>query len=156
MVMRIYFSHQAGFSLIELMIVIAIIAVLSAVAVPQYQDYMTRAKWTVNLTEVEQVKLAITDCLYAEGGQVNACDTSEKLGFGNALTTPSHANSINISSAASSIALAVIGNSSAANCRIDITASINNGAVAWAAANAANNGSTCTRRKTGVTAMMVN
>ncbi|MDP1776630.1 MAG: prepilin-type N-terminal cleavage/methylation domain-containing protein, partial [Moraxellaceae bacterium] len=39
--MRIYFSHQAGFSLIELMIVIALIAVLSAVAVPHYQDYMT-------------------------------------------------------------------------------------------------------------------
>ncbi|MDP1540719.1 MAG: pilin [Moraxellaceae bacterium] len=154
--MRIYFSHQAGFSLIELMIVIAIIAVLSAVAVPQYQDYMTRAKWTVNLTEVEQVKLAVTDCLYAEGGQVTACDTSEKLGFGNTLTAPSHASSINISSNANSIALAVIGNPSAADCRIDITANVASGAVTWSAANVANNGNTCTRRKTGVTVVAAN
>lgn len=151
--MCIYFSKQTGFSLIELMIVIAIIAVLSAVAVPQYQDYMTRAKWTVNLTEVEQVKLAITDCLYAEGGQVSACNTAEKLGFGNALTAPSHASSLNITSDTSSINLSVIGNPAAADCRIDIAANVSSGTVTWSASNAANNGTTCTRRKTGVTAV---
>ena len=55
--------NQQGFSLIELMIVVAIIAVLSAVAVPQYQQYLTRAKWSVNLTQIEPVKLAIAECL---------------------------------------------------------------------------------------------
>lgn len=151
--MRINPIKQKGFSLIELMIVIAIIAVLSAVAVPQYQDYMTRAKWTVNLTEVEPVKLAVTDCLYAEGGQVSACNTAEKLGFGSALTVPSHASSLNISSDTSTINLSVIGNSAAADCRINISANVSSGTVIWSATNATNNGTTCTRRKTGVTAV---
>ena len=151
--MRINPIKQTGFSLIELMIVIAIIAVLSAVAVPQYQDYMTRAKWTVNLTEVEPIKLAVTDCLYAEGGQVSACNTPEKLGFGNALTAPSHASSVNMSSDTSTISLSVIGNAAAADCRINISANVSSGTVIWSAANAANNGTTCTRRKTGVTAV---
>ncbi len=149
-------GSQQGFSLIELMIVIAIIAVLSAVAVPQYQDYMTRAKWTVNLTELESVKLAITDCLHAESGQINACDSAEELGFGGALMVPSHASSLTISSTAERINLALIGSASAANCRVDVAANIINGAITWSSTNTLNNDVTCERRKTGVSTLVAN
>lgn len=57
---------QQGFTLIELMIVVAIIGVLAAVAVPSYNNYTKRAKFTEVITATAPFKLAVQEC-YTDG-----------------------------------------------------------------------------------------
>lgn len=62
---------QKGFTLIELMIVVAIIAILAAIAIPQYQNYITRTQFSESQTIADGLKTPIVEFVNQNG----ACPT---------------------------------------------------------------------------------
>ena len=58
---------QQGFTLIELMIVVAIIGILAAIAIPAYQDYTIRAKVSEPLTFLDAAKVSIAEYYQSRG-----------------------------------------------------------------------------------------
>jgi type IV pilus assembly protein PilA len=59
---------QKGFTLIELMIVVAIIGILAAIALPAYQDYTIRAKVSEAIVQADGAKVAVAETAAAQGG----------------------------------------------------------------------------------------
>ena len=76
---------QKGFTLIELMIVVAIIGILAAVAIPQYQDYTARTQVSRVVGEVNALKSS-AESIFNSGGQIGNADalttTPRTIGIG--------------------------------------------------------------------------
>ena len=68
---------QQGFTLIELMIVIAIVGILAAVALPAYQDYTVRAKLAEALARGSEAKTSVTEFFAAKGRMPVAASIAE-------------------------------------------------------------------------------
>jgi len=60
-------NQEAGFTLIEVMVVVAIIGILVAVAVPQYQDYIARSRVVEGMNLSSSAKLAVTEAFASRG-----------------------------------------------------------------------------------------
>lgn len=73
-------NTQKGFTLIELMIVVAIIGILAAIAIPQYQNYVTKTQSTRALGELGGLKTMVDLCL--TDGSECAFDVPESSLFG--------------------------------------------------------------------------
>ena len=141
-------SMQKGFTLIELMIVVAIIGILAAVAVPQYQNYVTRARWADNNTVVEATKAAISECLQMSNGALTSCDTTAELntvvGY-SGLPTGTFVSSVTIT--ATTAAIVVAGTAAAASCTVTWTPAVTTNAVTWTGATS---GTSCSKTQTSI------
>lgn len=75
-------KKQQGFTLIELMIVVAIIAILAAIAIPAYQDYVAKSKATAALADIAAGKTAY-ELTFTEKGVVTLADVGLQATTGN-------------------------------------------------------------------------
>ena len=88
---------QRGFTLIELMIVVAIIGILAAIAIPAYQDYTIRAKVTEGLNIANSGETAVTEGF--ESGDVVGAKAAA-VAFNNAFVKTQYVSSVAIGTAA--------------------------------------------------------
>jgi len=95
---------QQGFTLIELMIVIAIIGILAAVALPAYQDYTTRAKVTEAMVAADGCKTSVSEYL-----QSNGAFPADAATAGCSSNTTKYVSAIAVSATDASISVTIQG-----------------------------------------------
>ena len=79
-------KRQSGFTLIELMIVVAIVAILAAIALPAYQSYTKRAKFSEVIAAVGPAKTAVEVCVQGWTGPSASIGTTCATAGQNALS----------------------------------------------------------------------
>ncbi|MDT8363205.1 MAG: prepilin-type N-terminal cleavage/methylation domain-containing protein [Nitrosomonas sp.] len=80
--------NQKGFTLIELMIVVAIIGILAAVAIPAYQNYTAKARFTEVVNATSPIKTAVELCVQSGNCLVGGAITVPATGARNTVEVP--------------------------------------------------------------------
>ena len=127
---------QKGFTLIELMIVVAIIGILAAIAIPAYQDYTIRSQVTEGLTLASDIKAGIAEYLAQTGSwPTNLTD----VGLGSAATAKAsrYVQQIDVVTGTIQVTYGRDANAKINGMRLDLQPYVNqNGDVVWLCGNA--------------------
>jgi type IV pilus assembly protein PilA len=130
-------KKQQGFTLIELMIVVAIIGILAAIALPAYQDYTTRSRVAEGLSLASGAKTAVVET-FSSTGNWPANNTSAGLAPLGTDISGAAVDSVTVTAGASGGVITVefnadvIDSAVAANRRLTLTATDATGSITWA------------------------
>jgi type IV pilus assembly protein PilA len=120
---------QKGFTLIELMIVVAIIAILAAIAIPAYQDYLIRTQVSEGAVLTDGAKTAFAE-FYSNKGSMPTSNASAGLASSTSIT----GKYVSDVAVASSVITATFGNEAntkIANKTFVLSPIVNDGSIAW-------------------------
>ncbi|OHX13655.1 pilin [Chromobacterium sphagni] len=131
---------QQGFTLIELMIVVAIVGILAAIAIPAYQDYTKRARVTEGLALADAAKTAVTEYYSSNNAFAASGSAPFNSTYGLAGAASITGNSVSQVSVLASGVIQITYNSTVSSgAQLDLVPAITSGSVQW----------TCTYTGTG-------
>ncbi len=126
-------SNQKGFTLIELMIVIAITGILAAIALPAYQTYAKKTRFTEVVLAAVAVRSNIDICFQDKDNYtLSNCDSLSKIGIDAlTVTSPNNINSIAID--ANTAMITVTGEPSVNSATYTLLPTASNNSLTWSA-----------------------
>lgn len=126
------YQKQWGFTLIELMIVVAIVGILAAIAIPSYQNYVVRSKFTEVVNATAPFKSAVEIC-FQDTGSLTKCGTFGTNSIPVQPVTTPYLASLTLAATQSNATITATGTAAANNLTYILTSTVNaNNQLIWA------------------------